>query len=193
MIRKLFVSLITLPFALGLYGQVKGRDYVVDENGNIVVTQIIEGLSLDKGDIYKAAFGHIENSYKDTKYKIVIDAPDNGVVAGEGEYLQFYEDNYFPYSYFLNAPVLLRVDAKDGRARVSVALTYYTGKRSNINETQDIHDRISEFQPVKENVTEHRKLYGKAFPVLLKKAQKTLNEMVEALKTARSLDIESEW
>lgn len=174
-------------------GQVKGSDYTVDGNGDVVVAQIVEGLALNKSEIYAAALKYMENAYKDTKYKIVIDSPENGVVAGEGEYLQFHEDNYFPYSYFINAPILLRVDAKDGRARVSVVLTYYTGKRSNINETVDIHDRISEFQPVKEDEMEHRKLYSKAFPILYGKVRKTLNEVVEVLRITRSSAPATDW
>jgi 2-methylcitrate dehydratase PrpD len=114
-------------------------------------------------------------------------------VAGEGEYLQFHEDRIFPSSYFLNAPITLRVDAKDGRARISVILSYYTGKRSNINESEDIHDRISEFQPVNESQTERRKLYNAAFPVLFQKAQKTLKEVEEVLKSTRSSVPDTDW
>lgn len=189
-----FLGLFLIIFAiLPVHAQINGQDYTVDKNGDVIISKIVENLALQRHEIYLSALKYMEESYKDTKYKIVINSPENGVVAGEGEYLQFHEDNYFPYSYFLNAPFLLRVDAKDGRARISIILSYYTGKRSNINETKDIHDRISEFQPIKEDEMEHRKLYNKAFAVLYKNSQKTLNEVVEVLRSTRSSEPDTDW
>ena len=191
--KRVLLIIFASIIVYGSKAQVKGQDYTVNNNGDVVIAQIVEGLVLKKDEIYGAALNYMTSAYKDTKYTIVINSLENGVVAGEGEYLQFHEDNYFPFSYFLNAPVLLRVDAKDGRAKVSMTLSYYTGKRSNINETIDIHDRISEFQPVNESEMEHKKLYSKAFPILYNKARKTLNEVAETLKSTRSSAPDTDW
>ena len=193
MVRRFFCSIIAILFSLVAIAQIKGQDYTVDKSGNVVVYKIVEGLALQRDDIYLAALKYLENSYKDTKYKIVINSKENGVVAGEGEYLQFHEDNFFPYSYFLNAPFTLRVDTKDGRAKLSIILSYYTGKRSNINESIDIHDQVSAFQPVNEDESEHRKLYTKAFQKLYEKISKTLNEVETVLKSTRSSLPETDW
>ena len=193
MVRRFFCSIIAILFSLVAIAQIKGQDYTVDKSGNVVVYKIVEGLALQRDDIYLAALKYLENAYKDTKYKIVINSKENGVVAGEGEYLQFHEDNFFPYSYFLNAPFTLRVDTKDGRAKLSIILSYYTGKRSNINESIDIHDQVSAFQPVKEDESEHRKLYTKAFQKLYEKISKTLNEVETVLKSTRSSLPETDW
>ena len=193
MVRRFFCSIIAILFSLVAIAQIKGQDYTVDKSGNVVVYKIVEGLALQRDDIYLAALKYLENAYKDTKYKIVINSKENGVVAGEGEYLQFHEDNFFPYSYFLNAPFTLRVDKKDGRAKLSIILSYYTGKRSNINESIDIHDQVSAFQPVNEDESEHRKLYTKAFQKLYEKISKTLNEVETVLKSTRSSLPETDW
>lgn len=193
MVRRFFCSNIAILFSLVAIAQIKGQDYAVDKSGNVVVSKIVEGLALQRDDIYLAALKYLENAYKDTKYKIVINSKENGVVAGEGEYLQFHEDNFFPYSYFLNAPFTLRVDTKDGRAKLSIILSYYTGKRSNINESIDIHDQVSAFQPVNEDESEHRKLYTKAFQKLYEKISKTLNEVETVLKSTRSSLPETDW
>lgn len=191
---RVFMTTIAMIFLnLPTFAQIKGQDYTVDKNGDIMITKILEGLTIQRNEIFSVALNYIENAYKDTKYKIVINSPENGVVAGEGEYLQFHEDRIFPSSYFLNAPITLRVDAKDGKAKISIILSYYTGKRSNINASEDIHDRISEFQPVNENQTERRKLYNAAFPVLFQKVQKTLNEVEEVLKSTRSSVPDTDW
>ena len=193
MVRRFFCSIIAILFSLVAIAQIKGQDYTVDKSGNVVVYKIVEGLALQRDDIYLAASKYFENADKDTKYKIVINSKENGVVAGEGEYLQFHEDNFFPYSYFLNAPFTLRVDTKDGRAKLSIILSYYTGKRSNINESIDIHDQVSAFQPVNEDESEHRKLYTKAFQKLYEKISKTLNEVETVLKSTRSSLPETDW
>ena len=193
MVRRFFCSIIAILFSLVAIAQIKGQDYTVDKSGNVVVAKIVEGLALQRDDIYLAALKYLEDAYKDTKYKIVINSKENGVVAGEGEYLQFHEDNFFPYSYFLNAPFTLRVDTKDGRAKLSIILSYYTGKRSNINESIDIHDQVSAFQPVNEDESEHRKLYTKAFQKLYEKISKTLNEVETVLKSTRSSLPETDW
>ena len=193
MVRRFFCSIIAILFSLVAIAQIKGQDYTVDKSGNVVVSKIVEGRALQRDDIYLAALKYLENAYKDTKYKIVINSKENGVVAGEGEYLQFHEDNFFPYSYFLNAPFTLRVDTKDGRAKLSIILSYYTGKRSNINESIDIHDQVSAFQPVNEDESEHRKLYTKAFQKLYEKISKTLNEVETVLKSTRSSLPETDW
>ena len=193
MVRRFFCSIIAILFSLVAIAQIKGQDYTVDKSGNVVVYKIVEGLAFQRDDIYLAALKYLENAYKDTKYKIVINSKENGVVAGEGEYLQFHEDNFFPYSYFLNAPFTLRVDTKDGRAKLSIILSYYTGKRSNINESIDIHDQVSAFQPVNEDESEHRKLYTKAFQKLYEKISKTLNEVETVLKSTRSSLPETDW
>lgn len=192
--KRVFITLIIISFLnLSALAQIKGQDYVVEKNGDIMISQIVDGLAIQKNEILSVALKYMEDAYKDTKYKIVINSLENGVVAGEGEYLQFHEDRIFPSSYFLNAPITLRVDAKDGRARISVILSYYTGKRTNINTSEDIRDRISEYQPVNESQTERRKLYNAAFPVLFQKAQKTLKEVEEVLKSTRSSIPDTDW
>ena len=191
---KLLVTLLIMTIShFVAWAQINGQDYKVDKNGDVVITKVVEGLTLNQNEIYGVALKYIESSYKDTKYKVVINSPENGVVAGEGEYLQFHEANYFPYSYFLNAPLLLRVDAKDGRARISVILSYYTGQRSNINKKSEIKDRICQFPPINDEQDEKSKLYNKAFPILYKKAEKTVNEVADELKSTRSAAPSDDW
>lgn len=191
--KKFLIVFFFCILANAVHAQVKGQDYIVNDNNDIVVSKIVENLPLQKNDIYVVVRQYIENAYKETKYKVVMDFPESGIVAGEGQYDNFHEANYFPYSYFLNAPFLLRIDAKDGRARLSVTLSYYTGKRSNINETIDIHDRISDFQPVNTSEDEHRKLYTKAFPLLISKVKKTLDDVASVLASTKVSVMDTDW
>ena len=208
---------------------VQGKEdvyYEVDGAGNVVVSRIVEGLSLSKEDIYLTGKKYIEESYKETKYKILYDSEENGTVVGEGEYYEFHNGNYYLNAYFVSAKFSLRVDAKDGRARLSISLNNYTGKRINQNKTADFCDKIVEFPPFNHKVeTEEeglpdtpnpsdvindigktftandsystiegrKRLYKKAFPKLLLKADATLNEMEQVLRSARSIKVDNNW
>ncbi len=190
---KLNILLLSLILSTISWGQIADKDYTIDQDKNIVFSQIIEGLPLQKGEILDVARRYLQEAYKETKYKIIIDSPDKGIVAGEGVYLQFHEANYTPYAYFLDAPFTLRIDAKDGRARLSVITDYYTGKRININKTSEIKDRICDFAPINDEETEHKKLYTKAFSALHHKASITIAEIAEVLRSAHTAASEDEW
>lgn len=190
--RFVFLLLTLLATSI-VQAQIKDKDYTVDSNGNVCITCVLENLSPNANDIYAAARHYIQNSYKHVKYKITTDNDAAGTIIGEGEYMAFHEGSYFPYSYFLNAPVMLRVDAKEGRARIILTLSYYTGKRMNGNDTAPVHDLISQHYPINESETAHRKLYGKAFPALFEKAKKTLEEIKTALLNTHTSDVDNNW
>ena len=61
-----------------------------------MITKTVEGLIIQRNEIFSVVLNYMENAYKYTKYKIAIKSSENGVVAGEGEYLQFHEDRIFP-------------------------------------------------------------------------------------------------
>ena len=83
MVRRFFCSIIAILFSLVAIAQIKGQDYTVDKSGNVVVAKIVEGLALQRDDIYLAALKYLENAYKDTKYKIVINSKDNSLFCVE--------------------------------------------------------------------------------------------------------------
>ena len=178
--------------SVSIFAEKETTEYTIDSEGNIVFVRILEDLSIGKQDIYNAAYNYISTAYRDTKYKIVNNSEEDGLVIGEGEYIHFHEASYPPSSYFLNAPIILRVDAKDGRARLSAILSHYTGTRTNINKREEIHDRISECPPIANSnkgeklYDRRKKLYEKAFVVLSEKVKKTLGELENSLKAARS-------
>lgn len=183
-----------MVFAQIMQAQTKGRDYTVDNNRNVIISKVVENIPLHQNAIYMIAHRYMEEAYQETKYKITFESEHYETIIGEGTYEAFHEANYFPYSYFLNAPFQLRVDAKDGRARISIILSYYTGKRININETTDIHDRICEFPPVNSSSSEHDKLYKKGFAILVEKAHHTLDDVINTISnTPANNSLETDW
>lgn len=197
--KKIILLFMSMCLAFSAMAEDKNKEYVIDSEGNIVFSRIIEDIPMSKAKLYEAAYKYISTAYRDTKYKIVKNSAEDGTVAGEGEYIHFHEANYYPSSYFLNAPIILRADAKDGRVRLSAIVSHYTGTRTNINKREEIHDRISECPPIakvdkSEKLYDRRKkLYEKAFVVLSEKVKKTLKEFEESLKASRSAAADDNW
>lgn len=185
--------------SISIFAEKENTEYTIDSEGNIVFVRILEDLSMGRQEIYNAAYKYISTAYRDTKYKIVNNSAEDGLVVGEGEYIHFHEANYPPSSYFLNAPIVLRVEAKDGRARLSLIVSHYTGTRTNINKREEIHDRISECPPIANGnksdklYDRRKKLYEKAFVVLNGKVTKTLDELESSLKASASSALDDNW
>ena len=197
--KKILLLFMSMCLAFSAMAEDKDQEYVIDSDGNIVFTRIIEDMPMNKAELHEAAYQYISTAYRDTKYKITKNSAEDGTVVGEGEFIHFHEANYYPSSYFLNAPIILRADAKDGRVRLSAIVTHYTGTRTNVNKREEIHDRISECPPIKkmdksEKLYDRRKkLYEKAFVVLSEKIKKTLGELEDALKASRSAAADDNW
>ena len=197
--KKVLLVFMSMFLVFSAMAEDKDQEYVIDSDGNIVFTRIIEDMPMNKAELHEAAYQYISTAYRDTKYKVTKNSAEDGIVVGEGEFIHFHEANYYPSSYFLNAPIVLRADAKDGRIRLTVTLSHYTGTRTNVNKREEIHDRISECPPISkidkgEKLYDRRKkLYEKAFVVLSEKVKKTLGEFEEALKAARSTAVDDNW
>ena len=198
--KKTILLFMSICLAFSAMAEDKNQEYVVDDEGNVVFSRIIEDIPMSKAELYEAACKYISTAYRDTKYKIVKNSAEAGTVVGEGEYVHFHEANYYPSSYFLNAPIILRADAKDGRVRLSAIVSYYTGTRTNVNKREEIHDRISECPPIVPKADKsdklydrRKKLYEKAFVVLSEKVKKTLGEFEESIKASRSAAADDNW
>lgn len=189
---KLLLLAITLAMSTNIHAQLIGifdgnasevssSEYTKDSDGNIVISKIVEGINANAADIYATARKYIVNAYKETKYKIVQDDVERGIVMGQGRYLNFCTMNVFPSTYYLCADFYLRVDAKDNRARISLYAKEYSGQRQNINVTEEIADKIVDFPPVNKSTTKKERLYSTAFPLLIQHMKETLAEVEEAL------------
>lgn len=168
---------------------VKGTDYTIDDNGYIVVSEIMEGVNADKETIYNAAYEYIKNAYQETRYEIVQEDEDNGTVTGKGTYLNFCAMNMLLNTYYLCADFYLRVDAKENRARIALYVLNYSGQRIFEGTTEVLEDKIIDFPPVNESSTEKKKLYTRAFPILIGRMEATLSEVKKSIKESEQTGI----
>ena len=168
-------------------------DYIIDEQNNIVVSKIVENIGGKQPDIYALAKGYLIDAYEETKYQIVKDDVENGTVVGEGTYGKFFKMNIFPNTFYLDAVFQARIDSKDGRARISLHVRQYGGQCINGNEVEEISDNISDFHPINSSKNERKKLYGKAFPVLVNRMKATVAKIEEALRNGSVATNNNDW
>lgn len=185
---------LTLFLAIAVLGMARAadRDYSIDDDGNIVIYKIIDGIKATKADIYATARKYITNAYKTTKYQIANEDEEVGTIIGKGTLLNYCSMTLFPSTYYITSDFYLRIDAKEGRARISVYALEYGGQRVNINVTEELHVRISDVPPVGNKAEADSRLYNKAFPLLLEQMKGVLAEVEETLSKAVSIS-SSDW
>lgn len=187
LVLTLFLAMTVMVMARAADG-----DYTVDDDGNVTISKIVEGINANKTDIYSSARKYITNAYKVTKYRIVQEDADMGTIIGKGTFLNYCTLNIFPNTFYITSDFYLRIDAKEGRARISVYADEYGGQRQNINVTEEMHVHIADAPPIGSKVEENSRLYTKAFPLLIEQMQSVLGEVEETLSKAVSVT-QDDW
>ncbi len=111
----------------------------LDENNNLVFTKIVENLNLSKDEIYVKAFSYFAYNYKDAKSVIQQQDKDAGIIIGKGFYSEFSKFNksrdigmgiaFTTYDSY-GAVHILRINIKDGKARIVLTVDNYEVNRS---------------------------------------------------------------
>lgn len=169
--------------------------YEVDRNKNVVFTILLEGLPLSQTEVFQAAVDYLNNEYKTSRYEIAHNLPEKGIVVGTATLNSFYENNGLRSSSIFSVDYQLRVDAKDGRARVQVILTDY--KETELSDTGNkkvIETLISEVAPVSDNKSGNKRKFKKAFEKLQEYVERVLVSTSQSLKNARPApDANDNW
>lgn len=103
--------------------------YNVDDNKNVTITKIIELEGLKKEDIYIRALSYFTYNYGNGTSVIQIQDKENGLIIGKG----IYKNVHIGISLVMteiDLSHIIRVDIKDGKARIFITLTEYNSKMS---------------------------------------------------------------
>lgn len=171
------------------------HDYTIDKKGNVVFSVIHDNLPVGKDQIHEAALKYLQEAYKDTRYEISYNDKEKGIVVGSGVFSAFYESSHLISTKTFNVNFSVRVDAKDGRARIQFIVKQY-----NITSLSDITSDANEdvdialVAPIATDNETNQKNYIKAFESLKKLVDKTLGNVTEAIKAAQApIEDGEEW
>lgn len=175
--------------------EIEGK-WELDDNGNVTFVSIIEAPGVSKDEIYNRAFNYFTYNYVSGKSVIQNQDKEAGLLVGKG----IYNDVHIGVSIlttYIDAWHILRVDAKDGRARAMVTLLEYNkkvvGTASNTVPTYST-TRIAHEYPINRK-GRSKTVMSKAFYKTYLKAMNSLSGVEKAIKEGNtSENIEnSDW
>lgn len=133
------------------------ESYTIDEE-NVVVSRTVENIEGSKDEIYARAKAYFARSYGDGKSVIQTDDKEGGLIIGKGLYANLTSFNLGAWT--MKAYHIIRVDIKDGRARIIC-------NASTIIPNSSVHlDNRYEY-----SITNHYPITDKRAPSLQKKPQ----------------------
>ena len=129
-------------------------------------------------------------SYKALNTYIEIETLDDEkyLVIGKGAFNNFESYAAFPNQYTFNCEHHIRIDAKQGRARLCFNMTDYDIIKINGNKNERNLVKVKDVSPVNTNADTSRKMYNKAFLLMAKLAITTLYDIKDMLKSKTTME-----
>ncbi len=199
---SVIIILISCNFTYGQNSEVKKMlqeiesQWSLDDNGNVTYQKIVEVPGMKKEDIYNRALNYFIYNYGSGKSVIQTQDKDKGEITGKGLYDEIFRySNGFGFIY-TGTYHILRVNVKDGKARILLTLTeyseYFNGGGSGNPSTFKLI--INKQFPVNKDGDSKNRM-GKIFYLSHKKAMASLNAIEVAIKEgSTSKQIENnEW
>lgn len=162
------------------------------EDGKVTFTIIVDSLPLSSSEILDYAKEYLEEVYQHSKYEIVHLNTEKSLVIGSGEFFNFEQYAIFPNQYSFTCKHFLRIDTKEGRARLCVYADEYDIRRTNGNIYEQKDVKITDVAPLNPDNGKAEKMYKKAFLAFAKLVVYTLYELRDELKSKQETKVE-EW
>lgn len=158
-----------------------------DANGvSFVIT--VDSLPLSVKEIIKYSKEYLEEAYRPSKYEIETLDDEKYLVIGKGAFNNFESYAAFPNQYTFNCEHRIRIDAKQGRARLCFSMTDYDIIKINGNKNERNLVKVKDVSPVNANADTSRKMYNKAFLSMAKLAITTLYDIKDMLKSKTTIE-----
>ena len=197
---SVIILVITSVFTYGQSSEVRRMlqeiegQWLLDDNGNVTYQRIVEVPEMEKNDIYNRVLKYFVYNYGSGKSVIQMQDQENGLIIGKG----LFDDVHIGISIittYIDLWHIVRVDIRDGRARIILSLTEYdiiiTGGNSP---PVYLTTKIEQEFPINEKGTS-KTVMGRAFYKSHQKAIATLDAIEKAIiegSTSKELE-NSEW
>ena len=163
-----------------LLKEIEGQ-YEIDELGYITYSKVIEIDSVSRDELYNRSQNYFVYRYGSGKAVIQTQDKEKGTIVGMGLYPKVLVAGslvLFQYDTWH----ILRIDVKEGKARVVISLTEYGVTSSDTKGSDHSKEAITKSYPFNEKGT-FKNQYAKAFYNSHLKVQETFAEVERALKT----------
>lgn len=163
-----------------MLAEIEGK-WELDDNGNVTLLKIIEVPELKKDEIFNRVLNYFTYNYVSGKSVIQTQDKENGLIVGKGVYDNVHVGISLITTY-VDAWHILRVDVKDGRARVIVSLTDYDKKIVGGSSPPSYSTmKVAQQYPIFEKGSQ-KTVMTKAFYKAFMKANASLDAVEKAIK-----------
>ena len=166
--------------------------YTID-GGSVVVSKIVENIEGSKEDIYTRAKSYLARAYNNSKSVIQTDDKEGGIIIGKGLYTGLTHFRMALWAGMAKAYHILRVDIKEGRARIICSVSTITV--NNSERPSDEHEySVVGYYPITDSRAPSLAKKGqlRAFISLVDKMNESVQSLEKALKEGGVLDSEKE-
>lgn len=163
----------------------------VNEN-NVSFSITVDDLPLNATEILNYSKEYLEEAYRPSKYSIEKINTEKKYVIGKGEFNNFESYAIFPNQYTFFCEHTLRIDAKDGKARITFIVPEYDVLRINGNYSERNKVKLKDVSPANPNSDSSHKMYNKVFLTLAKITLATMYDIRDVLKSKSSSELE-DW
>lgn len=185
MVKNALIAAALCCFALVSNGQsakemlkeIEGQ-YELDDIGNVTYTRVVAFDSMKKDEIYSRALAYFVYAYNSGKAVIQTQDKEAGTIIGKGIYPRVHTGMDITVTVF-DTEHILRVDAKDGKARMMVTLVQYNMTTSGGSVVSKNEMAVGMLAPF---TTKMKTMGAKAFAKSHEKVQKTFSELERAIR-----------
>lgn len=165
----------------------------IDENEYVTWQKVVDCPDLNKTELYNRTLDYFLNYYTDVNSAILERDIPNGTLIAKGVYKKVNFLNSDLENKIIDTWNLLKVQVKDGRARIKLSLTQYE-ETVRGRELADVHYLYPVTKQFPFNPTGYEKdLYEKAFNISEQKALETISLVEKALKVAGIQNKNDNW
>ena len=159
----------------------------LDEVGNVTYQRIVDVGDLKKDEIYNRALSYFVSNYARGKSVIQTQDKDAGLIVVKGVYAGAYTGPVLFSTFTCSTWHIIRVDVKDGKARITLSLTEYDKKTGGGNTPASYSTiNINSVYPILDKGA-FKSSYGKTFYASHKRALATLDIIEKLIKEGNTL------
>lgn len=194
--KKILLGIALLCSTSVMYSQSKEQkeaiaaiqDQYEVSNGEVVFTKTIEGINATKDEIYSRALAYFATAYKSANDVIQMQDKEAGTIIGKGIFTVSKSTAFIVSKYLCDHT--LRIDAKDGRARVIIALSKY----KNYDTPPNILEmNVVNTYPIAEKPQGSKKYYADIFLKAYNEIQESFSKIESDLKQDSASSVSSDW
>ena len=126
-----FYSLAQKKDAKQLFSEVE-KEWKLDDNGNVSFTKVIDVHGVSKDELYARALSYFTYNYNNGDDVVQVKDKEEGLIIGKGIYGTVFVGGFLVVSTY-NAVHIIRIDIKDGKARIILSIQEFRVKNRDAN------------------------------------------------------------